>query len=74
MKEIDRLNKAVKLFDEIRKLYPDGAVTMSIHHINFELLDRKEWDVEPQLLDGSLNPYLTAKRKKEDCFGLTLFN
>jgi len=69
LKEKTKLRFAVLLFDIIKKMYPGDNVDMSIHNIDFRILNKTKWVIEPL---PSSNGY-TAKRRDCELFDITLF-
>ena len=69
-----KLLRAAKLFDEIKDLFPEGSVSLNIHHINIDQLDDNWIIINIENENGYR--FKTAKRKnsKEDCFDITLFD
>ena len=49
-KEKERLDKAIELYDGIKKLYPDSYMSLNLHGIDFTLLNPEELMENPRHL------------------------
>jgi len=74
MKEKEKIAKAVKLFDEIKTMFPDGQVDMTMHDVDMKLLDANKWKMEVDQLTEDSEQYMTAKRIGSDVFDITFFS
>ena len=74
MTENDKLEKVIKLFLEIKELFPENSCNLSIHKVDIKLIDRKIWEIHANLYEDSLETFLVAKNDcGESMFGITLY-
>lgn len=68
----EKINRACKLFDEIKSMFPDSNVNMNIH--NLDLRGNLEgWNIEPMFRKDNKRCYLVANRGKGE-MDITLFS
>ena len=74
MTENDKLEKAEKLFIEIKKLFPANLCNLNIHKVDIKSIDRKKWEIETLLYKDNTRTFIIARN---DCgdggFGITLY-
>lgn len=68
----EKIIKAEALFDQIKKLFPESRISLSIHGIDMEQLP-KNWHVTDNYLEDVNHHYITANRNGEN-FDITLFS
>ena len=74
MTENDKLKKVIKLFLEIKKLFPSGSCGLSIHKVDIKSIDKKIWKIHAVLNKDTFRTYLVAENDLGDSsFGITLY-
>ena len=60
MTENDKLEKAEKLFLEIKELFPRCSI--DIHEVDMKSIDRKIWKIHAGVIQDNLRMYLVANK------------
>jgi hypothetical protein len=69
-----KLEKLVKLFDEIKTLFPDNNVSMNVHSIDFkDLPESTDWKIKPLHAIFKTPVLVATRRDQSQLFDITLF-
>lgn len=62
-----------RYFDKIVKIFPKNSVSITLHNIDINSLDKKIWEWEEQKRDDGVKYFIAKRKNKDDSFDITLF-